>query len=98
MAPVAIHTDYQGRGIGQKLLNFGIMSLKEKGVELVMTYGDPRFYSKIGFHPVAVESITAPFKRNLPEGWLGQSLVSDSIEPIPGSSTCVKALSKREYW
>lgn len=98
LGPVAIHTDWQGRGIGQKLISFGIMSLKEKGVELVMTYGDPRFYSKVGFHPVAVASIQAPFTLSRPEGWLGQSLVSDSIEPISGRLTCVEAFNKPEYW
>ncbi|MCU7813560.1 MAG: N-acetyltransferase [Candidatus Thiodiazotropha sp. (ex Notomyrtea botanica)] len=98
LAPVAIHTEHQGMGIGQKLINLGIKRLKEKGVELIMTYGDPNFYSKVGFNPVALESIKAPFNLSLPEGWLGQSLVSDSVESIPGLSKCVKALNKPEYW
>lgn len=98
LSPVAIHTDYQGRGIGQKLINFGVRSLKDTGVELIITYGDPRYYSKVGFSPVATESIKAPFELSLPEGWLGQSLVSESIGPIVGSSACVKALNKAEYW
>ena len=28
LSPVAIHTSYQGKGIGQKLINFGINHLK----------------------------------------------------------------------
>jgi putative acetyltransferase len=98
LAPVAIHTEYQGRGIGQKLINFGMNFLKDKGVALVMTYGDPRFYSKVGFKPVTEHVIKAPFRLNHPEGWLGQSLKSDSIETIAGASACVKALNKPEYW
>jgi len=49
LGPVAIHTSYQGKGIGQKLINFGLNTLKENGVELAFTYGDPNFYSKVGF-------------------------------------------------
>lgn len=98
LSPVAVHTDRQGKGIGQQLINHGIKRLKDEGVELVMTYGDPNFYSKVGFDPVKEETVKAPLQLTYPEGWLGQSLVSNSIEPIAGRSSCVKALSKPEYW
>ena len=98
LSPVAIHTRYQGKGIGQKLINFGLNSLKENGVELAFTYGDPSFYSKVGFKPITEELIKAPLKLTYPEGWLGQSLVSDEIKPITGNSHCVDALNKPEYW
>jgi putative acetyltransferase len=80
------------------LITYGLGILREKGVELVMTYGDPKFYSKVGFAPIALESIRPPFKLGHPEGWLGQSQVGDSVEPIAGHSTCVKALNRPEYW
>ena len=99
LSPVAIHPDYQGKGVGQKLINSGIDHLKENGVALVFTYGDPGFYSKVGFNLISENNIVkAPFKLTQPEGWLGQSLVSDEIEPIAGSSYCVEALNKAEYW
>jgi putative acetyltransferase len=98
LSPVAIHTDFQGKGIGQKLINFGIHHLKDYGVELIFTYGDPEFYSKVGFSLITDKSVKAPFALTYPEGWLGQSLVSDEIEPITGGSYCVEALNKAEYW
>jgi putative acetyltransferase len=98
LSPVAIHTNYQGKGIGQKLINFGINYLKENGVELVFTYGDPNFYSKVGFSLITEKLVKAPLKLTYPEGWLGQSLVSDEIEPVAGNSYCVAALNKPEYW
>ena len=98
LSPVAIHTTYQGKGIGQKLINFGINHLKENGVKLVFTYGDPNYYSKVGFCHITEKIIKAPLKLTQPEGWLGQSLVSDEIEPITGNSYCVEALNKPEYW
>ena len=98
LSPVAIHTNYQGKGIGQKLINFGINHLKENGIALVFTYGDSKFYSKVGFSLIPEKLAKAPLKLTYPEGWLGQSLVSDEIEPITGSSYCVEALNKHEYW
>jgi len=98
LSPVAIHTNYQGKSIGQKLINFGINHLKENGVALVFTYGDPEFYSKVGFSLITEKLVKAPLKLTYPEGWLGQSLVSDEIEPITGSSYCVEAFNKPEIW
>ena len=45
LSPVAVHTDYQGKGIGQKLIDFGHSELKQNNVQLVFTYGDINFYS-----------------------------------------------------
>ena len=57
LSPVAVHSRYQGQGIGQALIQYGIEQLRAKGVELLMTYGDPNFYSKVGFLPVSVDTI-----------------------------------------
>lgn len=98
LSPVAIHTGHQGKGIGQKLIRFGINQLKERGVGLVFTYGDPNFYSKVGFNPISEKLAKAPLKMTYPEGWLGQSLVGEAFEPIIGNSYCVEALNNPEYW
>jgi len=98
LGPVAILTSYQGKGTGQKLINYGLSTLKENGVELAFTYGDPSFYSKVGFSPIAEKLVNPPLKLTYPEGWLGQSLLSDEFETITGNSYCVEALNKPEYW
>lgn len=98
LAPVAVHTDHQGTGIGQKLINFGINQLKGKGAELIFTYGDPNFYSKVGFKCITEERVKAPFKLSQPEGWLSQSLKGDKIESIPGKPRCVEAFNNPVYW
>ena len=98
LSPVAVDTSYQGKGIGQQLIRLGIQHLKEQGVELVLTYGDPNFYQKVGFEPVSEELVKAPLKLTHPEGWLGQSLTDDEIKAIAGPSRCVEALNKPEYW
>ena len=98
LSPVAIKTDFQGRGMGQKLINFGLNVLKEQGVELAFTYGDPQYYCKVGFAQITEKIAKAPQKMSQPEGWLAQSLIAESFLPIEGQSSCVKALNKAEYW
>lgn len=98
LSPMATLTDHQGKGVGQKLINFGLHTLKEDGVELVITYGDPNFYSKVGFEVVSQKVVPSPLKLSYPEGWLAQSLVSDEIEPIAGTSHCAEALNNPELW
>jgi predicted N-acetyltransferase YhbS len=98
LSPIAVQTQYQGKGIGQKLINFGLDRLREKGVKLVFTYGDPLFYAKVGFLHITENVVKAPLKLTHPEGWLGQSLDDCGIEPIPGNSVCVRPLNNPQYW
>lgn len=98
LSPVAIATIHQNQGIGQQLITFGIDTLRSDGVELLVTYGDPNYYSKVGFSAITEDVIKAPHKLSQPHGWQAQSLVSKPIEPIAGGSYCVDAFDKAELW
>ena len=98
LSPAAVLTAFQGKGIGQKLINYGIGCLKENGVSLVITYGDPAFYSKVGFKQITEQTIQPPFELSQPEGWLGRSLTGGEIKPIAGNPSCVKAFDKPDLW
>jgi putative acetyltransferase len=98
LSPVAIRTSFQGKGIGQELISYGLNSLRDNAVVLVFTYGDPRYYSKTGFSSITEKLVKAPLKLSYPEGWQGQSLVCDEVEPIAGNSYCVDAFNKPEIW
>ncbi len=98
LSPVAVSTQVQKRGIGQKLINFGLQTLKEQGVELAVTYGDPSYYSKVGFEQITTEQIPAPFELSYPHGWIAQSLIGGEIKVTSEQSSCVEALAQAEYW
>lgn len=98
LAPVAVATDFQSRGIGQALINYGLQQMKQSGVKLVISYGDPNFYSKVGFQQISQETIQPPFELSLPHGWIAQSLTDDPIEKMPGRCSCVEALENPVYW
>ncbi|MEZ5472693.1 MAG: N-acetyltransferase [Marinicella sp.] len=98
LSPMAIATDHQKKGLGQALIKYGINELKAKNVEILITYGDPGYYSKVGFEPITEDMIQAPQPLTYPSGWLAQSLTSNSIKPMPGKTTCISALNAPVYW
>ena len=98
LAPVAVATDQQGKGVGQRLLNHALAALRDAGVDIAVIYGDPNYYSKVGFTPITEAFAQAPFALNRPEGWLGQSLTDRKMTPLKGPSRCVAALNDPVFW
>ena len=98
LAPVAVATDWQGRGIGQRLLTHGLAALRSAGVDIAMTYGDPHSYAKVGFRPISEADAQAPYPLKHPEGWLVQSLTERALTPLQGPSRCVAALYDPVFW
>ena len=98
LAPVAVSPQHQKKGLGSSLINFGIDELKKKNVDIIVTYGDPLFYPKVGFQKITEKIIKAPLKLSMPQGWLGQSLKGQFIPVIKDRPTCVKAFDNQVYW
>ncbi|WP_119968603.1 MULTISPECIES: GNAT family N-acetyltransferase [Shewanella] len=98
LSPVAINTENQGQGIGQKLILEGLSYLKATGVERVFSYGDPNYYNKVGFKQINDAIITAPFTLTYPEGWIAQTLNEVEISKQDSVISCVDALNKQKYW
>lgn len=98
LAPVAVSTEHQGKGIGQALINYGLDELKNRSVDVAITYGDPSFYSKVGFEALSENVIQAPLKLSMPAGWLGQSLTEEQIPVIKERPECVSEFNDPVYW
>jgi predicted N-acetyltransferase YhbS len=98
LSPMAVASDSQGQGIGQALLQHVLDKLREAGVDILMTFGDPRFYGKLGFTVVGEEDARPPLPLSQPHGWLGQSLQGSGLTPLQGPSTCVAALNNQHFW
>jgi predicted N-acetyltransferase YhbS len=98
LAPVAVSTEHQGKGVGQALINYALNELKKRSVAVAITYGDPAFYSKVGFRVLSEKVIQAPMKLSMPEGWLGQSLTGERIPTIGERPKCVEAFHDPAYW
>lgn len=98
LGPVAVATEHQGKGIGQRLLNHGLMALRSGGVDIAVTYGDPNYYAQVGFTPITESFAQAPFRLSHPKGWLGRSLTDREMTPLKGPSHCVDALHDPSFW
>lgn len=98
LAPVAVSTEHQGKGVGQALIKYGLNALKNRSVAVAITYGDPCFYSRVGFEAITERVIRAPLKLAMPEGWLGQSLTEEPIPTINERPICVKEFNDPVYW
>ncbi|WP_417243421.1 GNAT family N-acetyltransferase [Celeribacter sp.] len=59
LAPVAIHPDHHGRGFGRRFVGM-ISQWAELSGQTVVVLGDPAFYTRCGFAPVA-DGFTSPY-------------------------------------
>ncbi len=98
LGPVAVHPDRQRQGIGQGLVMHGLAGLRSSGVDVVLTYGDPRYYTKTGFQQISEDHAKAPMPLQFPHGWMGQSLIDAPFTPLRGPSFCVEAFNNPKYW
>lgn len=98
LSPAAVAPERQGEGAGQALIRFALGALREAGVEIALTYGDPDYYGKIGFAPVPEAVAPAPLPLSQPHGWLARSLSGAPLTPLRGAARCVPALMRPELW
>lgn len=98
LSPMAVAQNWQGQGIGQGLLAHALAALRDAGVDVVVTYGDPAFYGKLGFLPLSEVTMPAPQPLSQPEGWIGQSLTDAPLAPFDTAGTCVAALDDKTLW
>jgi predicted N-acetyltransferase YhbS len=49
LAPMAVHPRKQRKGIGKQLVRKGLETLRNLGYEVVLVYGDRRYYEQFGF-------------------------------------------------
>lgn len=95
LSPVAVLPSQQRQGLGQALIQFAFASLRQHGTAWVYTYGDPAYYSKLGFEPANTEQ--APYPLSQPVGWQAVALQADAETP-QGKARCVSAFQKPELW
>jgi len=98
LSPVAVAPAWQGKGVGQALLRHGLAEVAARGVDVAITYGDPGYYARVGFHPITPREAAPLLELSHPEGWLGQSLGGEAFRPLRGPSRCVAALDDPVYW
>ena len=97
LAPVAVDNKFQKQGIGQKIIQFALKYLKKQKVDLLMTYGDPRYYRKSGFKKTNIAIIPAPYKLSQPIGWLVNKISLEKLK-IKSKPKCVLPFRNKKLW
>jgi putative acetyltransferase len=83
LAPMAVHPDYQRKGIGSLLVKKVIESARDIGYKHIAVLGNVNFYPKFGFVPSKTKGIQSPFP--VPdEVFMVMELVEGSLSEIQG--------------
>ncbi|MEZ5528712.1 MAG: N-acetyltransferase [Porticoccaceae bacterium] len=98
LAPLAVHPDYQKRGFGSALINYGMQLLSDLGVNIVFVYGDPAYYSRFGFAAEFASDYVPPYPLQYPFGWQAIALKDFAVARTPESISCVAALCDPKLW
>ncbi len=100
LAPMVVHPDVQGQGIGKRLIAAGLESLEAMDVGLVFVLGHPGYYPRSGFEPAGVHGFTAPYP--IPdehaEAWMVKALRSGLLGQVTGRVRCAAALDHEALW
>ena len=49
LAPVGVVPEYQGKGIGSRLIREGLLACREAGYGAAVVLGEPGYYGRFGF-------------------------------------------------
>jgi putative acetyltransferase len=61
LGPVAVHPDFQNKGIGSQLVKKGIEAAGKSSFGATIVLGHPTFYPRFGFTPASKWGIQIPF-------------------------------------
>jgi predicted N-acetyltransferase YhbS len=100
LAPLAVHPDFQSRGIGGQLVLEGLRQLSSSGVDLVFVLGHPAYYPRFGFSAAGVRGFEAPYSipQKNTEAWMVRELRPGIIGNKSGQVICADSLADPKYW
>jgi predicted N-acetyltransferase YhbS len=84
LGPLTVEPPFRGHGIGQALIERAVDAARTQGHRLVVLVGDPSYYAKAGFRPVAKGQMTMPGPVD-PERLLVAELVDGAAAGVAGA-------------
>ncbi|OSP56228.1 GNAT family N-acetyltransferase [Pseudoruegeria sp. SK021] len=84
LGPVAVHPTRQGEGLGGLLIRESLRLATDLGWSRILLVGDPPYYSRFGFMPLAGVEMPPPTN---PDRVLGQALVPGAWDGVQGDVT-----------
>ncbi len=90
LAPVSVLLEYQGKGIGGKLIEEGHQQARALGFTSVLLVGHPEYYPRFGYERASAYGITFPFEAP-EEACMVLALTEDGLEGESGEVVFPKA-------
>jgi len=84
LAPMAVLPDYQGQGIGSKLVRAGLEALKESSCPFVIVLGHPKYYPRFGFVPASNHSLQCQWEGVPDEAFMVLILDESVMKDVSG--------------
>ena len=84
LAPLSVHQDFQGMGIGAALVQDGLSECRRLGHKIVIVVGHPGYYPRFGFKLARDSDIHAPFPCP-DEAFMALGLSEDALAGISGT-------------
>jgi putative acetyltransferase len=81
LAPVAVLPEFQGRGMGGRLITGGLELLSGLGERIVIVLGHPEYYERFGFSCERAGSLESPFP---PEAFMARELIPGALDGVRG--------------
>jgi putative acetyltransferase len=98
LAPLGVEPQYHKVGIGSKLVESGIELLSKKMANVILVYGDPKYYGRFGFSAVAASRFMPPYELKYPFGWQARVLHEGGSFDQSVKLSCVLSLRDPALW
>jgi len=90
LAPMAVKSDHQRRGIGSGLAITAIERAEQSGVEALIVLGHPSYYPRFGFSAELARKLNSPFAGS---AFMAMELRAGALSGTKGSVTYPKAFA-----
>ena len=91
LAPVAVHPEWQGQGIGDALICAGLDALRKQGVAISFVLGHADYYPRFGYSPDLAARFASPFAG---PHFMAMTLDSDAVWPLGGRADYAPAFGR----
>jgi putative acetyltransferase len=81
LAPMAVRSTHQRKGIGSRLVQESLRICREQGHRVVLVLGHPSFYPRFGFSAVLAQRVTEPFSG---PAWMAMELAPGALDGVTG--------------
>ena len=92
LGPVAVLPEWQGNGIGEKLITRGIEDCRRDGYSFVVVLGEPEYYERFGFRRASLFGFGNEY--GVDDPFMALELRLGGLPNVPGIVRYVKVFSE----